>query len=181
MATFREDLLEEAAKQLRAAHFDVRLDRAHSVDVPWLLAEDEQSLMAMVATDRLRDLLAVEGALAEELLERVGRAHAGPKKWDVYLLVTSAEGAQTADDREAISAVQQSLRGVRRVVALEVVDASDIRRALTPFLPLPDPPPFIERGALDVLRDELVVNGLSDEDASRFVEVFRGTGSLKDA
>jgi hypothetical protein len=177
--SYTDTSIQTVVDSLGAAGFDTRVEMLES-SVPWILAENAYFLVGVVVTESFAQVEAVEPEAVLALLRRIERGSAESKVWDAYLLLTCPDVLRTADEVESAAAVSQSLRGVRRLVAAEVTGPSDMRRALAPFLPLPKPAAEFEVSALEALRVELVVNGVPEVDAMRYVEAFRDEGSLKD-
>jgi len=142
-------------------------------DVPWLLAENEYFILAVVAGLSLDDLLGVEGFVSADIEGRVGGApELGAKRWDTYVvLLTSAEAER---GRPEVLSLEYNTRSVRRLVLLGAAPYEEaVTTALRAFLPLPPPRPEKLASAYDLLIDQLVVNGVREDFARAAVAAHR--------
>lgn len=182
MPSYTETIIEASIRCLEDASFDIEvgpLPGGDSGDI-WVLAENESFLVGLVVVDRLARLAALEPTATAALLERIKDASPEAKQWDVYLLLVSPESARSAADLETVAAITRSLRGIRRLVGLEVASSNDVRRVLAPFVPLAPPAVDFEVSALDALQQELSVNGVDAALAQQYLDVFRNARSLRD-
>ncbi len=93
----------------------------------------------------------------------------------------SSLDAPGAADASQLVDMEYDTRGVRRLIAVAVEPTDDdIRRVLRPFIPLPPPAPGGLSDAFTDLREQLVLNGVGDEDARRVVSAFQVKGHLRD-
>jgi hypothetical protein len=105
-----------------------------------LLAEDDYSVIAIVAYDTWSELQAEWADAQAELVTLLARrlARSAPKAWDGYLVLFC--GAPTSDN-DGISAIERDTTRVRKIVATgeALRTTTDISRVLDPFLPLARP------------------------------------------
>src|SRR2546430_2439814 len=148
MASYSETIVQTLVDELTAVGFDTRVELLANSDLPWVLAENANFLVGAVVAESFAQLTSIEPDAVLALLERVEGASAGAKVWDAYLLLICPDVLRTSDEIETAATIAESLRGVRRIVATEVTVQSDVRRALSPFLPLPKPSDEFEVSAL---------------------------------
>lgn len=173
-------LLNTAEGVLTEAGFSTRRGVFSSADAPCLLAEDEFFIVAIVASQTLKEARRVESFAAAELLDHVAEARVGAKRWDAYLVLLAEEVIDEVEQGRDLVELQYNTRGVRRLVATGVSDRDSLMVALRPFLPLPQPVPGGLSDALSDLTDQLVINGVDREQAARYVGAFDQRGSLDD-
>jgi hypothetical protein len=105
-----------------------------------LLAEDDYSVIALVAYDTWSDLQAGWADAQAELVTLLAKrlARSAPKAWDGYLVLFC--GAPTSDN-DGVSAIERDTTRVRKIVATgeALRTTADISRVLDPFLPLASP------------------------------------------
>lgn len=178
-AIFSESpLLRDAEAILGDAGFETRHEAIPEAASPWLLAENEFFVIAVVAAATLAEARRIEAFAAAELLRRVSSLDVGGKRWDAYLVILCEELVSDPDATRQLVALQYDMRGVRRLVATGVTDRGPVVEALRPFLPLPPPMPGGLSDAFSALVDQLVLNGVEREKADRYVSVFAETGGL---
>jgi hypothetical protein len=105
-----------------------------------LLAEDDYSVIALVAYDTWSDLQAGWADAQAELVTLLAKrlARSAPKAWDGYLVLFC--GAPTSDN-DGVSAIERDTTRVRKIVATgkALRTTGDIARVLDPLLPLARP------------------------------------------
>jgi hypothetical protein len=105
-----------------------------------LLAEDDYSVIALVAYDTWSELQAEWADAQAELVTLLAKrlARSAPKAWDGYLVLFC--GAPTPD-KGGIAAIERDTTRVRKIVATgeALKTTTDISRVLDPFLPLARP------------------------------------------
>jgi|tagenome__1003787_1003787.scaffolds.fasta_scaffold20718352_2 hypothetical protein len=142
-------------------------------DTPWLLAESDLFVLAVVAGQGLQDLQILESYAAPVLSERLAEADLGAKRWDAYLILLASGGSDERGAREVLD-LQYNTRALRRIVALGVAaDEGAVLSALSTFMPLPDPPSGGLTAAFDDLIEQLVVNGIDRDRAQAAVTAYR--------
>jgi hypothetical protein len=178
---FRQNLLlDEADAVMREVGFSTQFGVFSSADTPWLLAEDEFFLVAVIASGTLEAAQRAESFAAAELLDRLDARNVGAKRWDAYMVLLLEESVDDAERTREVAELQYNTRGVRRLVAAGVTDRESLAVALRPFLPLPRPEPGGLSDALADMADQLTLNGVDPEKSPRYVAVFAQTGSLDD-
>lgn len=176
------DLLAVARNVLRQNNFDVRAEALSGAATGWLLAESELFIVAVAAARNLEELRTVEAFAAPELLGRLSSAQdIGGKRWDAYLVLISSLGSEGAGDARQLVDMEYDTRGVRRLVAVAVQPTDeDLRRVLRPFIALPAPPAAGIADAFADLQEQLIVNGVQEDEARRVVTTFSERGHLDD-
>src|SRR6516162_6945677 len=105
-----------------------------------LLAEDDYSVIALIAYDTWSELQAEWGDAQAELVTLLAKrlARSAPKAWDGYLVLFCA--APTSDIG-GVSAIERDTTRARKIVATgeSLRTTTDIARVLDPFLPLARP------------------------------------------
>ena len=105
-----------------------------------LLAEDDYSVIALVAYDTWSELQAKWAYAQAELVTLLAKrlARSAPKAWDGYLVLFC--GAPTSNN-SGISTIERDTTRVRKIVATgeALKTTADISRVLDPFLPLTRP------------------------------------------
>jgi hypothetical protein len=173
-------LLDLAEAVLTEAGFATRRAFVASADAPWLLAEDQLFVIAVIATKTLADARRLESYAATELLQRIATPVVGAKKWDAYLVLLAEQIVDDPLETRQLVELQYNTRGVRRLVASGVSDRASIAPVLRPFLPLPRPVPGGLSDSLTGLAEQLVLNGIERDKAERYVAAFAQTGNLDD-
>jgi hypothetical protein len=173
-------LLQDADALLKEAGFATSRSELTGAELPSLLAEDRFFVLAVVAAPTLGDARRGEPFAVSGLLDRLTAAEAGAKRWDAYVVLLAAEPIETAEQTREVVDLQYNTRGVRRIVATGVGDRESIRAALRPFLPLPPTSPGGLGNALDELVDQLILNGVPEDAAPRYVAAFAQHGTLDD-
>lgn len=178
MTGIADNLLADAAAELRGHGFDARIVDFGGNGFPWLLAEDANFLLAVVVATDVSELAAVEPQASAALSQLVEAGDPRSKKWDLYLVLLSTSMPRDADELQVLNDLEHNLRAIRRLVSAGVAGQEEVRVALAPFLPLKPAAGDLELTALDALRDELVINGVNNDRASQYIAVFREKGSL---
>ena len=175
-------LLSAAGSVLRENGFDVGTESLEGTPSVWLLAESELFVVGVAAATDLEELRQVEAFAAPQLIRRLAPDHGvRGKRWDAYLVLMASRRADEPDDARKLIDIEYDTRGLRRLVAVAVEPTSeDIRRVLRPFIPLPEPAPEGLSDAYADLQEQLVVNGVDDDEATRLVAYFRDRRHLDD-
>jgi len=139
-----------------------------------LLAEDENNVVAVAAVISPPQIVDVEPIVSRVLTERLVEAHVPEKRWDGYVVLLCAQSADS-DQTEALAALANNLRQLRRVVRVGVEPTrAAVARALRPLLPLPTP---VSSGTLtdplELLRGRLIRDGLDPAVVDEVLETFR--------
>jgi hypothetical protein len=171
-------LLRDAEAVLISAGFLTLHEYVSEVTTPWLLAENEFFVIAIVVAPTLTDAERIESFAAAELLQRVSARDVGGKRWDAYLVVLCEEPVNDPEATRRLVKLQYEMRGVRRLVATGVTDSGPVREALRPFLPLPPPMPGGVADAFSALVDQLTLNGIDQAKAELYVAAYAESGSL---
>ena len=173
-------LLRDAEAILTRAGFLTRHEYIAEITTPWLLAENEFFVVAVVAATTLSDAERVEAFAAAELLNRVSTVDVGGKRWDAYLVILCEELVSDPEATHRLVTLQYDLRGVRRLVATGVTDSGRVADALRPFLALPPPMPGGLADAFAALVDQLTLNGIEQAKAKLYVTAYAESGGLDD-
>ncbi len=180
-SVFSDDpLLSDAEAALTDANFATRREYISEAEAPWLLAEDQFFMIAIVASRTLAEVKRLEAFAAAELLRRVTTPAVGAKRWDAYLVMLTEEIVDDPVETRQLVELQYDTRGVRRLVATGVTDRTLLADALRPFLPLPRPVAGGLSDGLTDMREQLAVNGIERDKADRYVATFAETGTLDD-
>jgi hypothetical protein len=181
MTQFVENfLLDETNAILGEAGFATRRSVLASAGVPWLLAEDQFFVIAVVVTPSLVDAMRVESFAVPELLAQVAGGELGAKKWDTYLVMLTEELADEDADARRVTDIQYNTRGVRRLLGVGASDRESLRAVLRPFLPLPHIRQGAMADALAGMADQLALNGVDRVEAERAIAQFIVRGDLGD-
>lgn len=181
----RQAVLECAERVLARAGFAVRIESLEGAGCSWLLAENELFALGAIVGKTLDEIEPLEATATQALLDRLGGLNGGAKRWDAYLILLTAQRWSALDDRERVNLVYNT-RGIRRLVGAGIVADEThnleevVAAALTPFQPLRDPLITGLTDLYEALLSALVVNGVSDESARRYVAAFRARGTLDD-
>ena len=148
-----------------------------------LLSENPYSIVALAATQTLRDLVAAEPHVAALLRERLRGVDVGPRLWDTYLvLLTQERPSDEGAGLEPLFGFAYDTRGSRRIARVDVEPTMHgVRRALTAFVA---PPRLtsagLETAPFEALARALVSRGVDSATASRAVAAYRQGGRLED-
>jgi hypothetical protein len=166
------------ARRVLARH-DFRLREATLTDVddaPWLLAESDYFVLGVAAGRTFDDLRVYEGYVASALGELLQEGEVGAKRWDSYVVLLATAGGDEQGRREVVD-LQYNTRSLRRLVSLGTAAHEDaVTAALATFLPLPAPPPGGLPSAFDELVEQLVINGIPQDQVVDAVASYRGQG-----
>jgi hypothetical protein len=145
------------------------------VGASWLLAESESFVLGVVTGKTFDDLLVLEGYVSAALGQRLRDGDIGAKRWDSYVVLLTSAGKDQRGRPEVVR-LQYNTRSLRRLVALGVAAHEDaVSGALATFLPLPEPPPGGLPSSFDELVTQLVINGISEDEAASLVATYRST------
>lgn len=173
-------LLAVAGALLSTAGFSTRTEPLDGVG-DWLLAEDSHFIIGLVAGATLQDVLRAEAFASPKLANQVARRGVGAKRWDAYLVLLAEEDEDSPEGITDLVELQHNTRDVRRLVSVGVPPAAEeVRDVLRPFLPLPRPSAGGVADALSALTQQLIVNGIDEDVAKRYVATFGQTGTLDD-
>jgi len=141
---------------------------------PYLLAEDQDSVVVAAAVVGVEDVFAAEPILSRALVGRLAESHSGAKKWDGYVIVvTSSRPDDTTT--EALFSLTYNLHEVRRLVRVGVeATTAAVARSLRPVLPLSEA--IAEATTIDpltALERRLVADGLDFDQVALAVASFR--------
>lgn len=167
-------LLGVSRRVLSARGFRIRESQLDGlVAAPWLLAENDYFLLGLTAGSTLDDLRVLEGYVAAEMNQLLEKAELGPKRWDSYVVLLGSSDADKRGDPDLLR-LQYNTRSLRRVVSLGVQASEEaVSRALTAFLPLPDPPAGGLPSPFEGLLEQLIINGVARERAVQAVATYR--------
>ena len=167
-----------AARRALGAH-DFRLQESRlpkPADAPWLLAENEYFVVAVVAGRTLDDIRVFEGYVAAALNDLLAAADLGAKRWDAYVVLLARSDAEQRGRPEVLE-LEYNTRSLRRLVSLGVTDTS-VDEALSAFFALPDPPAGGLPSAYEELVDQLVVHGIERDRAQAAVTAYRRSDGI---
>lgn len=106
-----------------------------------LMFEDDTVLGFVFSYDDAQSLIGrwQEDSEAAVTSHQLALRRAGPKAWNTYV-VFLASGEATHSQLAALSAIEEDLTGTRKIARAEIKDASDVKAALLPLLPLQSAP-----------------------------------------
>lgn len=165
-------LLDLARVVLEEARY--RVTAAPSTELPVLLAEDENNVVAVTAVLSPQQIVNLEPVVSRVLTERLVEAQVPEKRWDGYVVLLCAQRADVEQTR-VLAELANNLRQLRRVIRVGVQPTrAAVARALRPLLPLPTP----ELGArladpLDALTERLVRDGLPASAVTEVIDAFK--------
>ena len=170
-------LLSVARRVLDRHRFRVQETQLEGLDdAAWLLAENQYFVLGVTAGQTFADLLVLEGYVAAALGALLQGSEPGAKRWDSYVVLLASTGTDERG-RPDVVRLQYNTRSLRRLVCLGTAAHEDaVTGALATFLPLPDPPPGGLPSAFDELVQQLIINGIPDEQAAAVVASYRATG-----
>lgn len=148
-----------------------------------VLAENKYFVVAVVATNTVRDLIMVEPMAFDALAQRTASATLGPKKWDTYLVLLTQERPLGDEDvTRELYAINYDTSRSRRIAHTGVDPTpDDISRALAPFLePATPATSAVHSDPLASLLEALVSRGVDADLAQRAVTAFNQGASLDD-
>jgi len=149
-------------------------------DTPWLIAESDLFVLAVVAGRGVNDLRILESHAATALSELLVGAGLGAKRWDAYLVLL-ASGDDDQRGGSDVLELQYNTRPFRRIVVLGIsADEQAVLGALSTFMPLPEPTGSGLTSAFEELIEQLVINGIHRDRAVATVNTYRETGSIDD-
>jgi hypothetical protein len=136
------DVIDLCRETLGEANFSTRrveMMPDRSVDV--LAFESDTVLGFILAYDRFEVLAAswrtdIEGLFSSH---RFGLRHAGDKAWNAYAVILSRVAA-VDQEVTALGSIEEDLIGFRKITYAGISDATDVRNALLPLLPLQSAP-----------------------------------------
>jgi hypothetical protein len=151
--------------------------------VEMLLAENRYFVIGLIAPGTIRHLLAAESSAFEALERRLASSHAGPKKWDTYLVMLTQERPADDDDvTRGLFAINHDTSHMRRMAHTDVAPKrSSVLRALSAFIePVSVDEADTKGDALLALTHALMARGIPAVLATRAVTVFAQGGALDD-
>jgi hypothetical protein len=144
--------------------------------VPTLLAEDEDNVLIVAALITISDVLRIEPDISKALTKRLGSVDTGPKKWDGYVVLLTAQQGQdgTTDD---LFHLMYNLHQIRRIVRVGVVPTiAGVERALRALLSLPETTENLSiDDPLDAMESRLVADGIDPTAVDEALTAFRTT------
>jgi hypothetical protein len=151
-------------------------------NVPLVLAENLDNVVAATAMTTVADLIRVEPMLSRLLVDRLGGARADGKRWDGYVILLTTQPANL-EKSETLFGVTYNLRHVRRIVRIGIEPTvAGIARALRPVLPL------VHSASADsafdplvTLAQRLMTDGVDPESVQRAVARFRSDHPSRDS
>ncbi len=176
---FKDALLALAADILRSGGYAIE---PFEVDfqTKGLRAENLLFVVNVVSAPTMTDLVRMNGAVSGKLAREFSEGM-GPKRWDGYLVLLTQESVLDIGEATVqLYNLSYDTSVVRRIARAGVeASLSAIREILRPFLPL-EPHGLDSFGdPLELLRAELVLQGIPDAVALRTVSAFREDKSLR--
>lgn len=175
-----DELLRLAGSVLEGQGFHVET-LGDGIDL--VLAENRYFVVAVAATNTIRDLIMAEPVAFGALAQRTDAATLGPKKWDTYLVLLTQERALGDEEvTKDLFAINYDTSRSRRIAHTGVDPTpDDMSRALAPFIEPATSTTFaVEADPLRSLLDVLVARGVDADLAQRAVTAFDQGASLDD-
>jgi hypothetical protein len=143
---------------------------------PTLLAEDEDNVLIVAALITVRDVLRIEPDISKALTNRLGSVELGPKKWDGYVVLLTAQPGQS-DTTDDLFHLTYNLLQIRRIVRVGVSPTiAGVERALRALLRLPKAADSLGvDDPLSAMQSRLVADGLDPVAVDEAVTAFRTT------
>lgn len=154
-----------------------------SAGIDLVLAENIYFVVAVAATNTIRDLILAEPVALEALAERIGSSALGPKKWDTYLvLLTQEKSAEEDGVTRDLFAINYDTSRLRRIAHTGVEPTQiAVSHALAPFVAPSPPATAVEQlDAFESLLQGVVSRGVERELAQRAIAAFKQGASLDD-
>jgi len=171
-------LLSLARRILERHNFRVQERRLDIDDASWLLAESEYFVLGVAAGQTLDDLLVLEGFVTDAMGRLLSESNLGAKRWDSYVVLMASSDADLRG-RPDVVRLQYNTRSLRRILSLGTAAHEDaVTEALLTFLPLPEPPAGGLPSAFDELVEQLMINGISEEQATAAVSSYRSAAGI---
>jgi glutamine synthetase type III len=175
-----DELLRIAKSVLEEQGFHVE---TVSEDIDLVLAEDNYFVVAVAATNTIRDLILAEPVAFGALAQRIESAALGPKKWDTYLVLLTQEKSPEDDSvTRDLYAINYDTSRLRRIAHTGVDPTPDaVSHALAPFVqPATSATSAAQADAFDSLLRALVSRGVDEELAQRAITAFEQGATLDD-
>lgn len=174
------ELLELAANVLSDVGYGVA--RSASDGFELLLAEDQDSVVALTTVVSAAAVLDAEPAITRYISERFAQISSNPKRWDGYAMVLTSSSI-SAELAEPIFALTYNLSHVRRIIRVNVeATKAGMRRALRPVLPLSvSADPVEPSDPITSLQSRLITDGVPADEVSRAMSEFRAQQSDNEA
>lgn len=169
------NLLLEAQSLLERSGYEVRTIRTAEMQ---LIFEDDfiigmvavfQSVQSLIDTwQSVQDgfLTTYQGLMQKEL----------DKAWNSYVVFLSTE-VVSADNKDKIAAIEENLRGARKIVGTGIVSSMDLEKAFLPILPIQKTVNITREDHLQRLRSRLEVQELFS--LGKPEEIFKAMESKK--
>jgi hypothetical protein len=166
------ELLDLAQVVLHEAGYVVRQELISGT--PYLLAEDPDNVVVLGAVIDVADILVIEPALSETLVNRLAEGTPESKKWDGYVIILTSTRSDE-DTTEALFSLTYNLSQVRRIVRIGVeATKAAIARGLRPVLPLRESTGNSALAdPLVALEERLIADGLAPTQVSHAMASFR--------
>ena len=146
------DILDASARVLAEARFQTTSARVGPRDV--LAIEDATSLGFVFVYDDSDSLITNWQSDADAAVSnyQFGMRKAGLKAWNTYIILLAAGAADLAQT-VALGAIEEDLRGTRKIARAGVTNISELHAALLPLLPIQSAPRLEGVDFLSEIRD----------------------------
>lgn len=163
---------------LRNAGYDTRLGPlGHFSRV--LLAENPYALLAILEMETWDGILRHVADVQAELTQLAALADSASIRWDLYVLVHVRTFGLQSVPSELLESIESDTKYARKFVRVNLIrDARSLDRALRPFLPLRPALALEPVDPLNLLRVELLEQGVSAELSEYVLERFESTGEV---
>ncbi len=144
-----------------------------------LLAENPYALLAALETETWEGLVELVSEVQAELTQLALRSDRKAIRWDLYVLVHVRMPGLQAVESVLLDRVESDTKYARKFVRINLTrNPAVLDQALRPFLPLRSASALQVADPFDLLKAELVDQGLDDDLVDHAVEHFRSTGEV---
>ena len=149
---------------------------ASVANVPVLFAEDQDNVLVVAALITTQDVLQAEPDISKALTARLGSVDPGPKRWDGYVVLLTAQQSQD-DAVEDLFHLTYNLHQIRRIVRVGVTPTiAGVERALRALLRLPEATGGgVIADPLGAMQSRLIADGLDSDVVGEAMTAFRTT------
>jgi hypothetical protein len=144
-----------------------------------LLAENPYALVAAIELDSWDNLAEHVFDIQAELTQLAANAERMSIRWDLYVLIHVRTPGLKSIPMDALDAVESDTKYARKFVRVNLArDLAVLDRALRPFLPLRPAFAFRTVNPVDLLRAELLEEGVSADLVDHALRRFQATGEV---
>ena len=147
-----------------------------------VLAENSYFVVAVVASNTIRELIHSEGVAEGTFTRRIESSSLGPKKWDTYLVLLTQERSPENDDvTRDLYAINYDTSRLRRIAHTGVDPTVEaVGQALASFVPPETAPAQVQGDEFAALLKALTSRGVDEQFAQRAIRAFGQGAQLDD-